>query len=219
MKCRFSRLGLFHVSLMVFFFLMVEAYGASVAWLSSTASQKWQQMTDAVLVARCCQATPFAGLPANTGGSASSITNSTGITAPYWVRLVRTEDTFTAFVSPDGINWASGGTTIVPMNANVYVGLVVGSVNYGTLCETQFDNVTLASSAFTISLSLSVSPGSGTLMLNWPAASPGFTLESSPSLGNDAMWTPVTNATILTGASNQVTIPMAGSTLFFRLQS
>jgi alpha-L-fucosidase len=88
---------------------------------------------------------------ASTGGSASGVNNSGGIAAPYWLRLVRSGDIFSAFASPDGINWTQTGTTSVPMNANVYVGLAVCSVNNGTLCQAQFDNVTFSSAAAVVS--------------------------------------------------------------------
>jgi hypothetical protein len=82
-----------------------------------------------------------------TGASASGVTGSSGLAAPYWVRLVRTGDIFTAYDSPDGVNWTLTGTTTVTMNSCVYVGLAVCSVNNGTLCQAQFDNVTFSSSA------------------------------------------------------------------------
>jgi len=86
-----------------------------------------------------------------TGASASGVSNNTGLAAPYWVRLVRSGNTFTSYVAPDGINWTPTGTTTVSMNANVYVGLAVCSVNNGTLCQAQFDNVSFSSSAMVIS--------------------------------------------------------------------
>ena len=86
-----------------------------------------------------------------TGTSATGVTGNTGLAAPYWVRLVRTGNVFTAYVAPDGINWTQTGTTTVSMNANVYVGLAVCSVKNGTLCQAQFDNVSFSSSAVVIS--------------------------------------------------------------------
>ena len=88
------------------------------------------------------------------GASASGVTGSFGLSAPYWVRLVRAGNTFTAYASLDGVNWVQTGATTVAMNASVYVGLAVCSVNYGTLCLAQFDNVTFSSSAFVASLPL-----------------------------------------------------------------
>jgi regulation of enolase protein 1 (concanavalin A-like superfamily) len=83
-----------------------------------------------------------------TGGSASGVSNNTGRAAPYWLRLVRTNDTFTAFISADGTNWIQSGTTTVAMNACVYVGPAVCSHNDGTLCQAQFDNVTFSTAAY-----------------------------------------------------------------------
>ncbi|HEX7654730.1 MAG TPA: alpha-L-fucosidase, partial [Verrucomicrobiae bacterium] len=87
---------------------------------------------------------------ATTAGSAAGISNPTGLTAPYWLRLVRAGDLFSAFVSVDGLNWVTAGTTTVPMNANVYVGLAVCSTVNPTLCRAQFDNVSFATSAAVI---------------------------------------------------------------------
>jgi alpha-L-fucosidase len=85
-----------------------------------------------------------------TGASASGVSNSTGLAAPYWVRLVRSGNTFTSYVAPDGINWTQTGTTTVSMNANVYVGLAVCSHVDGTLCQAQFDNVSFSTSAVVV---------------------------------------------------------------------
>jgi regulation of enolase protein 1 (concanavalin A-like superfamily) len=86
-----------------------------------------------------------------TGSSASGVTVNTGLAAPYWVRLVRSGNTFTSYVAPDGSNWTQTGTTTVSMNANVYVGLAVCSVNNGTLCQAQFDNVSFSTNAMVAS--------------------------------------------------------------------
>ncbi len=46
----------------------------------------------------------------STGGNTGN-NNTTGLTAPYWVRLVRNGNTFTGSRSPDGTNWTQLGTT------------------------------------------------------------------------------------------------------------
>jgi regulation of enolase protein 1 (concanavalin A-like superfamily) len=86
-----------------------------------------------------------------TGNNAAGVSNNAGLAAPYWLRLIRSGNTFTAFVSPDGLNWTQTGTTAVAMNSTVYVGLSVCSVNDGTLCQAQFDNVSFSSSSAVIS--------------------------------------------------------------------
>jgi DUF1680 family protein/regulation of enolase protein 1 (concanavalin A-like superfamily) len=59
-----------------------------------------------------------------TGGGAGMSPTSAG-SAPYWVRLTRTGNTFTGAVSPDGSAWTTVGTISIPMTANVYIGLCV----------------------------------------------------------------------------------------------
>src|SRR5205823_5329016 len=58
-----------------------------------------------------------------TGGS-STHTASTG-SAPYWVRLVRSGNVFTAYRSADGNSWTQIGSVTISMTSNVFVGLPV----------------------------------------------------------------------------------------------
>jgi len=58
----------------------------------------------------------------------------------------------------------------------------------------------------------------GNLTMSWPMAGPGFTLASSPTLGSDAVWTPVGTLPTVTGTNYQLTITPTNGTLFFRLQ-
>ncbi|HEX9046735.1 MAG TPA: LamG-like jellyroll fold domain-containing protein, partial [Verrucomicrobiae bacterium] len=80
-------------------------------------------------------------------GSASGVSNNSDAAAPYWLRLVRTGDLFTSYISADGANWIQSGATTVAMNSTVYVGLAVCSVADGTLCKAQFDNISFSSAA------------------------------------------------------------------------
>ena len=58
-----------------------------------------------------------------TGGSTSA-QSLTGKTLPYWVKLTRSGNTFTAAASPDGVSWVQIGTPrTITMTAAVYVGL------------------------------------------------------------------------------------------------
>jgi alpha-L-fucosidase len=86
----------------------------------------------------------------SSGGSASGVSEIAGMSAPYWVRLVRSGDVITAYGSPDGINWAQTGRVTVSMNECAYVGLAVCSVSASALCQAQFDNVSFTSSASVI---------------------------------------------------------------------
>jgi regulation of enolase protein 1 (concanavalin A-like superfamily) len=70
-----------------------------------------------------------------------------GITAPRWVRLVRSGNTFSARYSANGTNWTQLGSVNMPMLANVYVGLCLTSHNVNVTCTAEFSNVTLPGSA------------------------------------------------------------------------
>jgi len=79
-----------------------------------------------------------------TAGSGSSYTGWSGapVTAPYWVRLTRTGNTFRAETSPDGTTWTQlGGTQTITMGVDVYIGLAVTSHNTSTATTAQFSNV------------------------------------------------------------------------------
>jgi len=78
----------------------------------------------------------------STGGS-TSFTNSGAINAPYWVKLVRNGNIFSAFISPNGTSWTQvGGNQTISMATNAYVGLAVSSNdgNNNSLITATFDN-------------------------------------------------------------------------------
>jgi alpha-L-fucosidase len=70
----------------------------------------------------------------------------------------------------------------------------------------------------TTNVALAVLQGNGVLNLNWPVAASGFVVESSPGLGENAVWTVITNAVSVSGNSNQLSLPTTNATMFFRLR-
>src|SRR5262249_18582707 len=50
-----------------------------------------------------------------TGGATTVVNYGPKVAAPYWVRLVRSGNTFTGYVSPDGTTWTSLGQTTISM--------------------------------------------------------------------------------------------------------
>jgi hypothetical protein len=76
-----------------------------------------------------------------TGGNSGNV-NTTGLSAPYWVRIVRRGSTFTASRSPDGSTWTTIGSQSISMGSSVYIGLPVTSHNAGTLCGAVIESVT-----------------------------------------------------------------------------
>jgi hypothetical protein len=80
----------------------------------------------------------------NTAGNSTSA-SATGLTAPYWIRLTRTNNTFQAYRSPNGSAWTQIGSAVtLSMSNSAYVGLAVCSHASGVLCTSVFDNVTLS---------------------------------------------------------------------------
>ncbi len=70
-------------------------------------------------------------------------------------------------------------------------------------------------------VSLSVSMSGGNVVIKWPTTSALVTVLSSPTLGNGAVWTPVSTANgalAAVGGNYQLTVPATGGTQYFRLQ-
>jgi hypothetical protein len=76
-------------------------------------------------------------------GATSVNTDSTGITAPYWVKIERDlAGNFTGYGSPDGTTWTQAGTDNFPMGTNTYIGLAVTAHDATLTCQAVFTNVT-----------------------------------------------------------------------------
>lgn len=76
----------------------------------------------------------------STGGN-SDTTAGSNVAAPYWVKLVRSGDTFSGYESSDGSAWALVGSVTISMATNVYIGMAVTSHNNGVLCTAVIDSV------------------------------------------------------------------------------
>lgn len=77
---------------------------------------------------------------ATTNGLAANMLRTT--MRPYWVRLRRVGDVFSAWSSADGAAWVQTGTNqTIPMGVDVQAGLAVSSKVDGTLTTAVFDNV------------------------------------------------------------------------------
>ena len=78
-------------------------------------------------------------------GGLSTHTAGAIATAPYWVKLVRSGNTFTGYQSANGTTWTQVDTATIPMATSVYVGLAVTSHNNPVLCTSTLDSVTVTS--------------------------------------------------------------------------
>jgi hypothetical protein len=69
--------------------------------------------------------------------------SATLVAAPYWVRLERTGDSFSSFISPDGVAWTQLGTPVsIPMTGPVLIGLALCSHSATALTGADFSDVT-----------------------------------------------------------------------------
>jgi hypothetical protein len=80
----------------------------------------------------------------NTGAASTSIVVG-GVTAPCWVRLVRsTSNSFAGYYSLNGTNWTQiGSGASLSMSNNASAGMVVSAHNNAASCVATFDNVTV----------------------------------------------------------------------------
>jgi len=78
---------------------------------------------------------------------ASTSTDATGLVAPHWVKLTRTNNTFSAQRSADGQTWIDievSPALTIPMAANAYVGLAVTSHSATVATGADFSNISTA---------------------------------------------------------------------------
>jgi len=79
-----------------------------------------------------------------TAGGATTITTQAGITAPYWVKLARSNDTLTGYYSTNGVAWTQSGSQVIAMSNTVYAGLAVSAYNDGSFNDAIFTDVAVA---------------------------------------------------------------------------
>jgi hypothetical protein len=77
----------------------------------------------------------------STGAALATVATEDAITAPYWVRLTRSGNTFTGERSPNGQNWEIMGSVDVLMQVDIYVGLCLTGGNANVTCTAEFSNV------------------------------------------------------------------------------
>jgi regulation of enolase protein 1 (concanavalin A-like superfamily) len=169
---------------------------------------------------------------ATTGGSAA-LQGNNSVTLPYWVKLVRSGSTFSAYYSSSGLTWSQIGTSqTINMAQNVYIGLVTCSESNSTLATANFDNVSV-SSAIPAPAITAVSATTGSIGSQVTITGTGFgnsengslvTLNDAPVIINSWTNTSIT-ITIPSGAtSGYLAVSVApsmndGNAIFFTLTS
>jgi hypothetical protein len=80
-----------------------------------------------------------------TGNRTNSIGGNEAIKAPCWIKLVRSGDIFTGYISQNGKIWTKAtDSKSVPMEENVYIGFAVCSHDNAKLCKTIFSNYSIS---------------------------------------------------------------------------
>jgi hypothetical protein len=93
-----------------------------------------------------------------------------------------------------------------------------GGIRVGGPGNYVFDDLSVLGPLATLSAPAlsSVPTGTNSLLLSWPTNTPGYILHENPDLqpGN---WTTNSATPVITGAANQVTVPMSQGNRFYRL--
>jgi hypothetical protein len=137
------------------------------------------------------------------GGASTSAnaTATTGVYPPYWVRLVRSGNSFTAFISRDAVTWTQLGTAqVISMNSTVDIGLAVTASNNNQLNIATFSNVTLSGAPAVAINSVAPNPRSSavsTLTIAFSEPVTGFDL-SDLTLARDGGAVSLSGATLTT---------------------
>jgi hypothetical protein len=78
-----------------------------------------------------------------TAASASANNDSTTVvSAPYWVKIQRTGDAFSSYISPDGVAWTQlGAAETIPMNGPVLIGLALCSHDAAVAAGAEFADI------------------------------------------------------------------------------
>jgi hypothetical protein len=120
-------------------------------------------------------------------GNVSSSAASTGKAAPYWLKLVRVGNSFSGYVSPDGVTWTQIGSTVTNTFSGtaVYAGIALACRTAGSASTATVDNVTFlalpsapagvasTAGAGNVNLSWNVVPGAATYTVKRSATSSG----------------------------------------------
>jgi VCBS repeat-containing protein len=81
---------------------------------------------------------------ASTGGPTSASPGTAVSALPYWVKLIRSGNTFSAYASSNGVSWVQvGPNRTFSMAQNVYFGMAVSANNNSALVTATFDNVSI----------------------------------------------------------------------------
>jgi hypothetical protein len=157
------------------------------------------------------------------GGGSQTVASQTGIAAPYWLKLVYTAaNTFTGYISPDGVTWTQLGTTGLGgwVAGSSFIGMVDTATSTGTISTDVFSNVTLTgvpTDSVAAAPVLSATAGVGQVDLTWGAiaSATGYNLKRAATSGGPY----TTIAANTAGVSYVDSAVTAGTTYFYVVSS
>ena len=147
-------------------------------------------------------------------GGGTGWNNTNGLTAPYWVELVRNGNVFTGSYSANGTTWTEQGSATCAIGASALVGLAVTSHNGSSVCTATFDNVTAPGWPALPAApgALTAIAGTGQVTLSWAAAGGATSYNLKSATNNGGSYTFLTNVAT-TGYTN--TGLLNGTTYFY----
>jgi type II secretory pathway pseudopilin PulG len=134
-----------------------------------------------------------------TGGSTSYNWPGYSAQAPCWLKVIRSGNTFSGYVSTNGSTWAQVGSSVsIALATDTYIGMAVCSSNDGVLCTAVIDNVTFAAITYETFNEAKTSSGV-TLTINTPSTDTGDLLiaavatdgDTSSTLSPPSGWTAI----------------------------
>jgi hypothetical protein len=140
----------------------------------------------------------------NSSGSASSGS------APCWLKLVRSGNTFTGYRASNPNNWTPIGSTTIPMASNVFVGLALTAHNNLLMSTSVFDNVSVSCALPPAApTGLNAIGGVGAVTLNWNATAlaANYNVKRSAISGGSYNFLAATTSTNFTDTTVALEIP------------
>jgi fibronectin type 3 domain-containing protein len=133
----------------------------------------------------------------STDGGGTIYNNTGSLTAPCWLKLVRSGNTFTGYYSPDGVTWTQQGTATCTIGTSALVGLAVTSHNSSSVCTATFDNVTVPGWPLLprVPGSLTATAGNAQVTLSWPAVSGASSYNLKSATNSGGSYVVLTNMT------------------------
>jgi fibronectin type 3 domain-containing protein len=154
----------------------------------------------------------------STDGSAAQGASSSR-TIPYWVRLVRSGNTITAYRSSSGSRWSQVGSTItISMSTRVYVGLALTSHDDTKTASANFSSFSVVSpGTLTAPTGLSITASSSSVILSWTALTGATSYNILRATSLDGTYTTI--ATGVTGTTYTDSAVATGTTYYYRISA